>query len=77
MKRLMSKRADVYQIAIQVAGIVDTEIDDIKAMMEEPEVLLSRAQANQMKMLNAIFKMTSLSTLMQAAELAINMDEGE
>jgi hypothetical protein len=72
----MSKRDDVLQIAIQVAGKVDEEIENVTELMK-PEGLASRAHLEQMQMLHAIFKMTSMSTLMQAAKLAIDMTEGK
>ena len=71
----MNKRQKVLLIAEGIVDLVETEVDDIDTLLEQEDALLSKSQTNQMKMLHAIFKMTSMSTLLQATKLALDMEE--
>ena len=71
---MSKKREQVREIAEQVTDIVTEEVDKVNLLMEH---VMTNAQEDQMKMLKAIFKMTSMSTLMQATKLALDMDEGK
>jgi len=70
-ERLMSKRDQVRLIALKVTDRVDEQIEVVNELMSDSD------QTPELRMLKSIFNMTSMSTLMQAAKLAVDMDELE
>ena len=72
MSKLIIARRKVLQIAESIADIVDTEVDTVNERMSDIE-----NPSSELLMLKSIFKMTSMSTLMQATKLALDIEEGK